>query len=202
VHAKVIEAYLRALERRAERNEPIDRIASVASFFVSRIDSAVDKLLEAKIKAGDSSLSGLLGKTAIANAKLAYELFKKEFGGERFARLKARGARVQRPLWASTGTKNPAYSDVLYVDSLIGPDTVNTVPPKTYDAFKDHGTVARTLDANVDEAREVMARLERAGISLDEVTRQLTVDGVKSFADSFHSLLKTIDTRRAAEVAR
>jgi transaldolase len=202
VYEKVIEAYLRGLERRADRGESVGSIASVASFFVSRIDSAVDKKIEAKIKEGHAELSQLLGNVAIANAKLAYELFQQRFGSERFARLRALGAKVQRPLWASTGTKNPAFSDVLYVETLIGPDTVNTIPPKTYDAFRDHGKVARTLDRDVEEARDVLARLEQAGISLEDVTRQLTVDGVKSFSDSFRSLLETIEARRAAEVAR
>ncbi len=207
VYDKVIEAYMRGLERRAEKGEAIDSIASVASFFVSRIDAAADKEINERIQKATTDeerkeLSSLLGKVAIANAKLAYQLFEERFSSERFAKLKAKGARVQRPLWASTGTKDPKYSDVLYIEQLIGPDTVNTIPPKTYDAFRDHGTVSRTLDKDVDEAKDVLQRLEAAGVSLDEITRKLTADGVKSFADSFTSLIKTIDTRRAAEVAR
>lgn len=207
VYDKVIEAYMRGLERRVEQGQPIDSIASVASFFVSRIDAAADKEINERIQQATTDeerkeLSSLLGKVAIANAKLAYQLFQERFSSERFGKLKAKGARVQRPLWASTGTKDPRYSDVLYIEQLIGPDTVNTIPPKTYDAFRDHGTVSRTLDKDVDEAKEVLRRLEAAGISLDDITRRLTADGVKSFADSFTSLIKTIDTRRAAEVAR
>jgi transaldolase/glucose-6-phosphate isomerase len=207
VYEQVIDAYLRGLERRAAANQPVDRIASVASFFVSRIDTAIDKQIDARIAASSDErekkeLASLKGKAAIANAKLAYELFQKRFGDPRFEALRARGARVQRPLWASTGTKNPEYSDVLYVENLIGPDTVNTVPPATYNAFKDHGKVSRTIDRDLEQAREVLAKIERAGISLEETTRQLTVDGVKSFAGSFRSLLETIDARRAAEVGR
>lgn len=207
VYDKVIEAYMRGLERRVEQGQPVDSIASVASFFVSRIDAAADKELNERIQKAATDeereeLSSLLGKVAIANAKLAYQLFKDRFSSERFAKLKAKGAQVQRPLWASTGTKDPRYSDVLYIEELIGADTVNTIPPKTYDAFRDHGTVSRTLDKDVDEAKDVLSRLEAAGVSLDDITRRLTADGVKSFADSFTSLIKTIDTRRAAEVAR
>ncbi|HUF17252.1 MAG TPA: transaldolase [Thermoanaerobaculia bacterium] len=207
VYDKVIEAYMRGLERRVEQGQPVDTIASVASFFVSRIDAAADKELNERIQKATTAeerqeLSSLLGKVAIANAKLAYQLFQDRFSSERFAKLKAKGAQVQRPLWASTGTKDPRYSDVLYIEELIGPDTVNTIPPKTYDAFRDHGTVSITLDKNVDEATDVLRRLEAAGVSLDDITRRLTADGVKSFADSFTSLIKTIDTRRAAEVAR
>ncbi len=207
VYDKVIEAYMRGLERRVEQGQPVDTIASVASFFVSRIDAAADKEINERIQKATTDeereeLSSLLGKVAIANAKLAYQLFKDRFSSERFAKLKAKGAQVQRPLWASTGTKDPRYSDVLYIEELIGPDTVNTIPPKTYDAFRDHGTVSITLDKNVDEATDVLRRLEAAGVSLDDITRRLTADGVKSFADSFTSLIKTIDTRRAAEVAR
>ena len=152
VYAQVIEAYLRGLERRASQGLPIGHIASVASFFVSRIDAAADKMIEAKAK-DDPGVEPLLGRIAIANAKMAYQLFKQVFTSERFLKLRDRGARVQRPLWASTGTKNPKYSDVLYVESLIGPDTVNTLPPATYDAFKDHGRVELTIESGVDEAR-------------------------------------------------
>ena len=207
VYDKVIEAYIRGLERRVEAGQPIDSIASVASFFVSRIDTAADAEIRARIEkasgeAEKKELESLLGKVAIANAKMAYALFQERFGSERFDKLRARGGRPQRPLWASTGTKDPSYSDVMYIESLIGPETVNTIPPKTYDAFRDHGTVARTLDQDVDEARDVLERLEKAGISLAAITEKLTADGVESFAGSFNSLIGTIDSRRAAEVAR
>src|SRR6185295_4610836 len=145
VYAQVIEAYLRGLERRAANSLPVGDISSVASFFVSRIDSAADKQIEAKLK-DDPSLEALLGKIAIANAKMAYQLFKQVFTSERFLKLRDQGARVQRPLWASTGTKNPKYSDVLYIEALIGADTVNTLPPATYEAFKDHGRVIMMLE--------------------------------------------------------
>lgn len=204
VYAKVAESYIRGLERRHAAGEDVTQVASVASFFVSRIDTAIDKQLEerianAKTDAERTRLKSLLGKAAIANAKMAYVRFKEIFEGERFASLRAAGAQVQRPLWASTGTKNKAYSDVLYVESLIGPDTVNTVPPETFDAFRDHGRVARTLDAGIDEAREQLRQLEEVGISLDEVTTKLTVDGVKSFAESFTKLIAVIEERRNAE---
>lgn len=207
VYDKVIEAYIRGLERRVEAGQPIDSIASVASFFVSRIDTAADAEIRARIEkasgeAEKKELESLLGKVAIANAKMAYALFQERFGSERFDKLRARGGRPQRPLWASTGTKDPSYSDVMYIESLIGPETVNTIPPKTYDAFRDHGKVTRTLDQDVDEARGVLERLEKAGISLAAITEKLTVDGVESFAGSFNSLISTIDSRRAAEVAR
>jgi transaldolase/glucose-6-phosphate isomerase len=194
VYAQVIEAYLRGLERRVEQNLPIGDLASVASFFVSRIDTKADKQLN-----GDPELSG---KVAIANAKLAYRLFRKIFGSERFLRLRDKGARVQRPLWASTGTKNPKYSDVLYIESLIGPDTVNTVPPATYDAFKDHGKVRLTLEENVEEAERVLQRFEEKGFSLKAITTELTEEGVDSFEASFASLMTTIEARRDGAVRR
>ncbi|MEA2571880.1 MAG: transaldolase / glucose-6-phosphate isomerase [Acidobacteriota bacterium] len=201
VYAQVIEAYLRGLERRAEKGKPIGDIASVASFFVSRIDAQADKQIEARLKdatddAEKKALESLLGKVAIANAKLAYQLFKEIFESERFTKLRDKGARVQRPLWASTGTKNPKYSDVLYIESLIGSDTVNTVPPATYDAFRDHGKVALTLEENVDDARHVLETFAAKGFSLPNITQQLTEEGVKSFDASFESLLATIEARR------
>lgn len=197
VYAKVIDAYVRGLERRAGEGKPIDRVQSVASFFVSRIDSKVDKELEKKIAEGNESLRPLLGKIAIANAKMAYRLFRERFSDERWMKLAEKGAHVQRPLWASTGTKNPDYSDVLYLEELIGPDTVNTVPPATYSAFRDHGKVRRTIDDGVEEAKRQLAALETAGISLPKITEELTLEGVKSFADSFESLIGTIEARRA-----
>jgi transaldolase/glucose-6-phosphate isomerase len=190
-------AYLAGLEHLAASGGDLSRVASVASFFVSRVDTAVDRQLEALIAGGRSELRPLLGKAAIANAKLAYARFEQIFGGERFAALRARGARVQRPLWASTGTKNPQYSDVMYVDGLIGPDTVNTIPPATLAAFMDHGTVSPTLKAGMAQATQVMEQLAAAGISVDAVTRDLLADGVKSFTDSFEKLLANLNQKRA-----
>ncbi|HVT44240.1 MAG TPA: transaldolase [Thermoanaerobaculia bacterium] len=205
VYEEVIEAYLRGLERRAAAGEEIRNSASVASFFVSRIDTLVDRKLDERIAATEDGamqtrLASLRGNVAIANAKMAYQMFRQRFESERFEALRKKGARVQRPLWASTGTKNPAYSDVLYIESLIAPDTVNTVPPQTYDAFRDHGIVRVTIEEKLDEAKRVLDQLEDAGISLDEVTEQLRRDGVDSFAKSFESLMGTIETRRQAEV--
>ncbi len=194
VYAQVIEAYLRGLEKRASQGLPIGHIASVASFFVSRIDTQADKQLEAK------GITELQGKIAIANAKMAYQLFKQIFTSERFIRLRDLGARVQRPLWASTGTKNPKYRDVLYVETLIGPDTVNTLPPATYDAFRDHGVVEMTLEQDIDEARRVLGEFEAKGLSLQAITDQLTTEGVKSFNESFEQLILTIEARRDAVV--
>jgi transaldolase len=199
VYAKVIEAYLRGLERRAAAGLPLSGIASVASFFVSRIDTKIDALLSKKIESGGDlgELEPLLGKAAIANAKLAYQLFLEIFSSDRFMRLAEKGAAVQRPLWASTSTKNPSYRDVIYVEELIGPDTVNTLPPATFDAFRDHGEVRPSLEENVGDARATLERLAAAGISFDDVTTQLTREGVESFAASFESLLETIESRRA-----
>ena len=190
VYAKVMEAYLSGLEERAAQGLPIGHISSVASFFVSRIDAQADKQLEAK---GETEL---MGKVAIANAKMAYQLFKEVFTSERFLKLRDKGARVQRPLWASTGTKSAKYSDVLYIETLIGPDTVNTIPPATYDAFRDHGKVEPTLESNLDEAKRVLAEFEAKGFSLKAITEKLTTEGVKSFNDSFAQLMDTIEARR------
>jgi transaldolase len=200
-HERVMQYYIEALEDRAARNQPIDRIASVASFFVSRVDTLVDTLLEEKIAAAadeaeQERLRALRGKAAIANAKLAYARFRELFDSERFARLRAQGAKVQRPLWASTGTKNKAYSDVLYVEELIGPDTVNTLPPATIEAFQDHGTVRRTVDQGLDEARATMAALKEIGIDYDAVTRQLEDEGVASFAKSYDELIAGVEGKR------
>jgi transaldolase len=181
---QIARAYIRGVERRVRAGEPVDQLWSVASFFVSRVDTAVDKLLPEG--------SPLRGKTAVANAKLAYQHFLELFGSPEWKRLAEAGANVQRPLWASTGTKNPEYSDVLYVENLIGPDTVNTMPETTIAAFLDHGRVERTVDADVEGARRVIAEAEAQGVSMDEVTEKLQVDGVKAFSDSFHSLVGTI----------
>src|SRR5205085_4048415 len=197
VYAQVMEAYLRGLERRVAQGLPINEIASVASFFVSRIDALAEKQMEAKLKEKDDpEVRALFGKIAISNAKLAYQLFKQTFAGERWEKLKHHGANVQRPLWASTGTKNPSYSDGLSLESLIGPDTVNTIPPATYKAFKEHGRVAMTLEQDLDAAREVMRKFEEKGFSLKAITGKLTEDGVKSFDESFASLMMTIEARR------
>ncbi|MEA2687484.1 MAG: transaldolase / glucose-6-phosphate isomerase, partial [Candidatus Eremiobacteraeota bacterium] len=186
-------AYIEGLEERAATGQPIDRIASVASFFVSRIDNNVDKLLQARIDKGEHQLEPLLGKAAIANTKLAYQRFLKLFGGDRFGALKAKGAHVQRPLWASTSTKNPAYPDLMYVENLIGHDTVNTVPPNTLEALLDHGQVRPdTVLEDLDGARGVIEALAKAQISLYDVTETLVADGVKSFADSFNAMLDAI----------
>jgi transaldolase/glucose-6-phosphate isomerase len=205
-YERVMDAYIEALEDRVTRGEPVDRLASVASFFVSRVDSEIDKRLGKLIEAEEDEtrrkeLEGLLGKAAVANARMAYARFQEQFGGERFEALKAKGAHVQRPLWASTGTKNPAYSDVLYVEELIGPDTVNTMPMATIRAFEDHGKVARTVDADVEGAATTLERLEAAGISLTEVTDKLLVDGVKLFADSFEGLDRIIREKREVILA-
>ncbi len=201
-YEKVAIAYLNALEKRVAAGQPIDKIASVASFFVSRVDTLVDKKLEEKIKTASGAekehLENLRGKAANANAKLAYQKYLEIFHrGERFAALKARGAMVQRCLWASTSTKNPAYRDVLYVEDLIGPETINTMPTQTIEAFKDHGKVALTLTEGISEAREVLQDLEKAGISYKAVTDQLEDEGGKLFTEAFDNLMKTLDEKRS-----
>ena len=187
-YAEVMDAYLSGLEDRLDAKLPIDHVASVASFFISRVDSKVDPHLPEG--------SSLKGKAAIANAKLAYDLYHQTFVGRRWENLKVRSARVQRPLWASTSTKNPAYPDTLYIDELIGPETVNTVPPQTLDAFRDHGTASMTLMRGVAEAEETIKHLEAAGISMDFVTQELEDEGVKAFEDAFTQLLAAIEERR------
>ena len=198
MYALVMEAYIRGIERRVEAGQPVDNMASVASFFVSRVDSLVDKLLDDKLAAGASaSLKELKGRAAIANAKLAYQLFKTTFDKPRFEKLARDGhASIQRPLWASTSTKNPEYRDVMYVEELIGPHTVNTAPTATIDAFRDHGKAALTLELGVDEAKDLEVALAKAGIDLDKVTDQLLTDAVKLFAEPFQKLLDAIDVKR------
>jgi transaldolase len=188
------EAYIRGLERRVEAGEPISDLFSVASFFVSRVDTAVDAQLP-----DDSPLRG---KAAVANAKLAYQQFLEITGSDRWRALVEKGANVQRPLWASTGTKNPAYSDVLYVEELIGPDCVNTMPEATIAAFLDHGTVRRTVDQDVDGARRIIDQVEAAGVSVDAVTAKLESDGVESFSASFDSLISTLEKSMEDQRAR
>ena len=200
-HEQTMEAYTRGLERRAEEGKSVNNISSVASFFVSRIDTAVDKQLGAKIKQATSDeekarLESLLGRIAIANAKMAYQRYKEVFHGERFAALKAKGAQVQRPLWASTSTKNPAYKDVYYVEALIGPETINTLPPATLAAFRDHGVAQITIENDLDEERKRLALLESVGVSLDEVTRQVLADAVRLFVEPFEKLLAAIQSRK------
>jgi transaldolase len=185
----VARAYIRGIEKSPEPG----RVTSVASFFVSRIDTYVDRELE---KIGTEAALALRGRAAVANSKLAYRRFREVFFGEEFAAQRQRGARVQRALWGSTSTKNPAYSDLLYVEELIGPDTVNTLPMETIDAFKDHGKIRSALQKGVDEAEQVLADLERLGVDLGAITKQLQKDGVKAFADSFDQLLAALDEKR------
>jgi len=194
--------YIRGLERLATNGGDVSQVASVASFFVSRIDNLIDRQLEAKIKTESNAsrravLEGLRGKVAIANAKLAYQKFEKIFGSQDFASLKGKGARVQRVLWASTGTKNPTYPDTLYVDQLIGPDTVNTMPEATFAAFREHGTVKNTIQEGLGEANITMQQLADVGISIDEVTDTLLIDGAKLFVDAFDQLMGVISRKRA-----
>mgnify|MGYP005836248617 CR=1 FL=1 len=202
-YEQVMEAYIRGLEQRKAAGQPITGIQSVASFFVSRIDVAVDRMLDNNIRAAQGrdlarvSLNNRLkGKAAIANAKLAYRRYKEIFHGARFEALRAAGGAVQRPLWASTGVKTAAYPDTMYVDALIGPETVNTVPPDTLKAFKDHGTAAPTLEQDLDEAVQIMDMLAEVGVDLDQITHQLQLDGVESFTESFRSLLDQVDAKR------
>jgi transaldolase len=192
-HERVIDAYIDGLEARVSKKLPIDRIASVASFFVSRVDTEVDKRLEAI--GGDARK--LEGKAAVANAKMAYQLFVTKFGGARWNALEAKGARVQRPLWASTSTKNAAYRDVLYVETLIGPNTVNTMPPRTIEDFRDHGIVARTVDADMAGARAELNAIAKAGVSLNDVTDTLLREGITSFEKSFETLSAGITAKIA-----
>jgi transaldolase/glucose-6-phosphate isomerase len=197
----VVEAYLRGLEDLIAPGGNPAGIASVASFFVSRIDTAVDKLIEARLgKAIDNSerlaLTSAHGKVAIANAKLAYQRYKRLFAGPRWERLRAKGAQPQRLLWASTGTKNPEYSDVLYIEELIGPDTINTMPPATMDAFREHGKLRASLEEDLHAARHIMETIERLGISIDDVTAKVLDDGIHLFADATDKLLEAIARKR------
>jgi transaldolase / glucose-6-phosphate isomerase len=194
-YEQVAEAFLSALEARVKKGQDVSHIASVASFFVSRIDTLVDSQIEAKLRTVTDAnqrnlLSSIEGKIAIANAKLTYRKYQDLFGGARWKALAAKGAQTQRLLWASTSTKNPKYRDVLYVEELIGADTVDTIPPATFDAFRDHGKLRASLTENVEAAAVTMANLEKAGISMKEVTQKLVVDGVKLFADAFTQLLE------------
>jgi transaldolase len=199
-YERVMEAFLRGMERRAEAGQPLDRVASVASFFVSRVDSSVDAALDKIAEGGGEKAEkarSLKGRAAVANAKLAYARFQEIFSGERWERLAAKGAQVQRPLWASTSTKNPEYRDVIYVEELIGPHTVNTMPLNTVEAFADHGVAKRTVDQDVDRARADLAALRELGIDLDDVTEKLQVEGVEKFAKSFRQMLDVVGQKLA-----
>ncbi|MGV3711293.1 MAG: transaldolase [Gemmatimonas sp.] len=202
-HERVIDAFINGLEDRVAAGKSVARIASVASFFVSRVDSSIDKQLDTmaaaeKDDARKSALLALRGKAAIANAKLAYRLFTKKFSGARWERLASQGALAQRPLWASTSTKNKDYRDVIYVEELAGPNTVNTLPPATLEAFRDHGEARVAVDVGVDEAERVLAQLDAHGISLKKVTDQLLKEGLASFEQSFVTLQAGLERKRAA----
>jgi transaldolase len=203
-YGEVIEAYLSGLEALvASGKDDLSRVASVASFFISRVDTEVDRRLEAAASgaADPDALLGLRGRAAVAQARLAYQLFTERFSGPRWEALAAKGGRVQRPLWASTSTKNPAYPDLAYVDTLIGPDTVNTMPDGTVDDFLDHGTVARTVDTGLDDARALIADLAAAGIGMEEVAGVLETEGVSSFAKSFDELVQSLTDKANALTA-
>lgn len=200
MYQAVAEAYVAGLEARVARGEDVSRIASVASFFVSRIDARIDEAIDARVAAGDAeteALKSLRGTIAIANAKLAYQHYLGLIASERWKALAAKGARPQRLLWASTGTKDEALSDVLYIDSLIGLDTISTIPPGTMDAFRDHGTIAATLTQDVDGARHTLAEAERLGLDLPGVTASLVEDGIRQFREAYDRLLGAIADRRA-----
>lgn len=198
-YAEIKEAFFQGIEERVDAGKPVDKIASVASFFVSRVDANVDTRLE-KLAQQDPAHAGtyssLRGRAAVANSKLAYLQFEEKFRGPRWDRLAAAGARVQRPLWASTSTKNPSYPDLIYVDTLIGPHTVNTMPLQTMQALQDHGTVERTVDHGLEEARATVAALAAEGIYLEDVASELETEGVRKFAESFQQLLGAIEQKR------
>src|SRR5688572_8778342 len=198
-HDRVIDAYMSGLEDRIAAGYPVDHVFSVASFFVSRVDTEIDKRLDALIKSAIPTdrdrLKMLKGRAAVANAKLAYRLFRRRFSEDRWKALEERTARLQQPLWASTGVKNPAYRDVMYVEELIGPDTINTMPPALIEAFRDHGDVQRTVDKRLGAAEGVLREIEAVGISMREVTDKLLVDGLASFQKSFDSLTAGIERK-------
>ena len=197
-YAAAANAYIEGLEDRVKAGQPVDRIASVASVFVSRIDTMIDKMLDDRIAKGEQ-LEDLKGKAGIANLKLTYQKFEELFHGTRFAALKTKGAKVQRPLWASTSTKNPKYDDLMYVVNVVGADTVNTMPPATIDALLDHGVIKPdTIHQDVPGAKALVAALGAKGISLHDVTEQLVADGVKSFAQSFKEMLDAITAKHEA----
>ncbi len=191
-YKEIVQAYVRGLERRLADKQPINKIASVASFFVSRVDSAVDKALETH--SNQEAAKSLVGQVAIANAKVAYSYYQNIFNSPQFKKLADEGAIPQRLLWASTGTKNPDFSDVYYIEELMGPNTVNTVPPKTMDAFRDHGVVENRLEAGLDAAQATLDKAADMGINLTEITNKLEADGVASFSEAFDRLLSAIDS--------
>ena len=202
VYVKVAEAYVAGLEDLAARGGNLKRMAGVASFFISRIDTLIDSMLDQKLKSTSDPnqqalLKSLLGKVAIANGKLTYQRYQKIFSGPKWEKLAAKGAQTQRVLWASTSTKNPNYRDVMYVEELIGPDTVDTMPPATIDAFREHGRVRPSLTEDIPGAQKTMDDLAKAGISMKEVTDKLTVDGVKLFSDAFDKLLAAVEKSTA-----
>jgi len=198
----VANAYIRGLERRAQAGQPLDRIASVASVFVSRVDTLVDKLIDTKLKANPNEASASLrGTAAVANAKLIYQRFLELFHSDRFKPLAKKGARVQRPLWASTGTKDPKYSDIKYVQELIGPDTVDTMPPATMDAYRDHGAPRLTVTEGLDQAHEIQKHFAAIGVDFNEVGETLQKEGVESFSKSFEDLLAVIKKNRDTALA-
>ena len=206
-YREVMDAYIAGLEKRAGEGKSIDHVASVASFFVSRVDTLADKLLSGRYKetaepGAKEQIKSLFGKAAVANAVLAYDAYKKTFTGGRFPALKNKGARIQRILWASTSTKNPGYSDIKYVEDLIAPESVNTMPEETIDAFRDHGKAAPALPGNVAAAEKIMADLKEAGVDIDGVTRELEADGVEKFSESFRSVLKSMSEKRDALLAK
>lgn len=196
-YRKVAEAYIAGLEKRATANQDLSSIASVASFFISRIDSLIDSQIEEKLKIVKEeereTLESLRGKVAIANAKMAYQAYETIFSDGRWARLVEKGAQTQRVLWASTGTKNADYSDVLYVEELIGKDTVNTIPPATWEAFREHGKLRESLTEDIDEAEVILVNLQFAGISLEEATDKLLIDAVRLFVEPFDKMIAAVE---------
>jgi transaldolase/glucose-6-phosphate isomerase len=200
-YERVAKAYIAGLEKRSAQGKPLEHVASVASFFISRIDSAIDKLLDEKMKSANSPdeknlLQAVMGKVAIANAKLTYHRYKEIFSGDQWQALADKGAQIQRVLWASTSTKNPDYRDVMYVEELIGPQTVNTIPPPTALAFRDHGKLRESITEGVDEALEIMEKLAQSGISMKDVTDRLLEEGVVLFAEAFDKLLDAVEKAR------
>ncbi len=202
-YREVMEAHLAAMEARREAGQPLASVASVASFFLSRIDVLVDKRLDAMKAAGDHAeeAAALRGTTAVASARLAYQMWKTTYSGARWEKLEKAGARFQKPLWASTSTKDPAYSDVKYVEALIGPHTINTLPDETIDAFRDHGRVADTLENDLEGQKQCHARLEKIGISLTEVTDTLVAEGIEKFNQPFDALMKELEEKRKSLVS-
>jgi len=207
VYEQVAMAYIKGLERLAAKGGDVSKVASVASFFISRIDAAVEQDITEKLKgsAGNTdkkTLEGLLGKVAVANARLTYQLYKRIIKEPNWLALAKKGAMTQRLLWGSTGTKNPQYRDVYYVEELIGPDTVNTIPPATYNAFRDHGKAASTLELDLEQSKDILATLEKSGISLEKVCQKLVIDGVKLFSDAFDKLLTVLEQKSSSIVGK